>query len=176
MQGIFGFFDFLTAAGIEVDTLDIGRKSGIEQKLGEVIDEVGAPVCADALEFGFLGEFEKDLIPPETNAVRIKEAFGLQPIPSSSVQIVRFSQKGMLGFVADDAEFHTLRHRRAEEVEHTWEGLSIQETRAINAPLHLCPIRFPSSLPKMVANSGFVLWKVGGDETSFKATRWKIPS
>ena len=85
------------------------------------------------------------------------------------MKIVLLSEEGMLRFVADDSHFDALFHRRPEEIEHAWVGLSVDETWTINVALHLGPVRLLTDLAQVIANGCFILWQRSGDETTLQS-------
>ena len=137
-----------------MDALDSLRKTGIEEKLRQIVNEMRTAEGADALVLGFLGQFEEHLIAAYADAFGIKETTGFKPPPGGGMQIMRLAEKGVFGFVADDAHFNALPHGVAEELQHTRVGLCIHEARTIDVALHLRPVRLMPSLPQVIAHCG----------------------
>ena len=70
----------------------------------KVINKMRAAFMSDSCKFFFSRQLKKNVRRPKPEALRIKKALGLEPLPSRGVQVVARAEKRIARLMADDED------------------------------------------------------------------------
>ena len=157
----------MNSVWIEQYALNVG-KIRLGQNFGKIVNKKGAAAPGDALQFGRSCQLEKNRVPRQADAHRVKKAVLFEPIQSRLVEIARRAHDRLPGFVADDAQANARTAALLEEFQRSRISHRLGQTRPIDQSLKFRPCVFPSRPSQMFADGGFAGREAGRDVPPFE--------